>query len=209
MRSPERSSRRDRRSAVLNASLVLLFGAFAYANFLGWRQTGRPVGLGAVCLEATVAALFIVRRPPRETSDRTLAWLSAPIGSFALLLARPVAQPHQGPLWIFELAQLSGFLLSVVCLLFLGRSFGIVAAARDLKTRGVYAVVRHPVYAAYAIAYGGYVAENPSARNVALLAIAGAAQLVRIHEEERLLGRDIAYRAYCERVRYRVIPFVY
>ena len=209
MRSRARSSRAELRAAVLNASLVLLFGAFAYANFLGWRHTGRPVGLGAVCLEATVAALFIFRRRPLETSDRALAWLSAPIGSFALLLARPIAQPHEGPLWIFETAQLFGFVLAIVCLLFLGRSFGIVAAARELRTQGVYGVVRHPVYAAYAIAYGGYVAENPSLRNVALLAVAGTAQLVRIHEEERLLGRDVAYRAYCERVRYRLIPFVY
>jgi protein-S-isoprenylcysteine O-methyltransferase Ste14 len=36
-----------------------------------------------------------------------------------------------------------------------------------------------------------------------------AAQLVRIHEEERVLGRDPSYRAYRARVRYRLIPFVY
>lgn len=209
MRSPARSKRFEQRSLVVNATLVLLFGSFAYANFLGWRHSGRPVGLGAVLLEATVAALFLVRRPARETSGRPLAWLSAPVGSFALLLARPVEHPHQGPLLCFEVMQLVGFVLAVVCLLFLGRSFGIVAASRELKTTGVYGVVRHPVYAAYGLAYTGYVLENPSPRNVALLFVAGAAQLVRIHEEERLLGADSTYRAYRRRVRYRLIPFVY
>lgn len=199
----------SRRSLVLNAALVVLFGSFAYANLLRWLQTGRPVGLGAVLLEGAAAFLFIVRRPPRETSERLLAWLSAPVGSFALLLARPAAHPQTGPLWMYELAQLLGFALAIAGLVFLGRSFGIVAAVRGLKTSGLYAFVRHPIYTGYVIAYSGYVFENPSVRNFSLLAIGTAAQLVRIREEERVLAHDPAYRAYSMRVRYRLLPFVY
>jgi protein-S-isoprenylcysteine O-methyltransferase Ste14 len=198
-----------RRSLLLNATLVVLFAAFAYANLLRWHETGRPVGLGAVFLEGTVALLFIVRRPPRETSERVVAWLSAPVGSFALLLARPAAHPHPGPLWIWEIAQLLGFALAIAGLVFLGRSFGIVAAVRGLKTNGLYTLVRHPVYGAYLVAYCGYVLENPSVRNFSLLAVGTVAQFVRIGEEERVLGRDPAYQAYRLRVRYRLIPFVY
>lgn len=198
-----------RTSLVVNATLVLLFAAFAYAHFVRWLETGRPVGLGAIFLEATVALLFIIRSPPRETSWRPLAWVSALVGSFAMLLARPVAHPYAGPGWIFEIAQLVGFALAIVALGFLGRSFGIVAAVRRIKTSGLYGLVRHPIYAAYAVAYSGYVFENPSARNFALLAMGTVAQLVRIHEEERVLDRDPSYRAYRARVRYRLIPFVY
>ncbi len=198
-----------RRSLFVNAALVLLFAAFAYAHFVRWLDTGRPVGLGAIFLEATVAFLFIVRTPPRLTSGRVVAWVSAFIGSFVMLLARPVADPHPGPGWVFEVAQLVGFALAIVALGCLGRSFGIVAAVRRIKTRGLYGLVRHPAYAAYAIAYTGYAVENPSARNFALLGIGTAAQLVRIREEERVLDRDPSYRAYRMRVRYRLIPFVY
>jgi protein-S-isoprenylcysteine O-methyltransferase Ste14 len=198
-----------RRSLFVNATLVLLFAAFAYAHFVRWLDTGRPVGLGAIFLEATVAFLFIVRSPPRMTSGRVVAWVSALVGSFAMLLARPVADPYAGPVWMFEIAQFVGFALAIVALGFLGRSFGIVAAVRRVKTRGLYGLVRHPAYAAYAIAYTGYALENPSARNFALLGIATAAQLVRIREEERVLDRDPSYRAYRMRVRYRLIPFVY
>jgi protein-S-isoprenylcysteine O-methyltransferase Ste14 len=197
------------RSIVVNAALVLLFAAFAYANFLRWRETGHPVGLGVVALEAMTALLFIFRRPPRETSGRTLAWLSAPVGSFVILLARPAAHPDAGPLWTFEVIQLAGFGLAIVGLGFLGRSFGIVAALRGVKTSGLYTVVRHPIYSSYLIAYLGYVLENRSPRNVGLFILMGAAQLVRISEEERVLVADSEYRRYSRRVRYRLIPFLY
>ncbi len=197
------------RSALLNVVLVCLFAAFAYANFLRWQKTGHPVGLGAVFLEGMTALLFVVRRPPRETSARSLAWLSAPVGSFAMLLTRPVANPGAGPLGVFELVQLVGFGVALVGLGFLGRSFGIVAALRSVKTSGLYTLVRHPIYAAYVVAYSGYVAENPSVRNFSLFALGTGAQLIRIREEERVLDHDPEYQAYRRRVRYRLIPYLY
>ena len=105
--------------------------------------------------------------------------------------------------------QLCGVMLALAALAGLGRSFALVAADRGLKTEGLYRLVRHPVYASYLVAYLGYAAENPSARNLALLAAATAAQLVRIREEERVLGSETAYSAYCTRVRYRLVPYVY
>jgi protein-S-isoprenylcysteine O-methyltransferase Ste14 len=202
-------SRRISTRQLGTALLVALFAAFAYSNFLRWLQTGRPVGLGSVLLEATTALLFVVRRPPRETSRRSIAWASAFVGAFAMLLGRPVAHPVEGPFWLFVVVQLAGFGLALVGLGFLGRSFGIVAAARGVKTTGLYGLVRHPIYAGYLIAYAGYVCENPSFRNGLLFAVGTAAQLVRIGEEERVLVNDPAYRAYRGHVRYRLIPYVY
>jgi protein-S-isoprenylcysteine O-methyltransferase Ste14 len=199
---------RDRGSILLNAALVVVFASFAYANLMSWRQTGRPVGLGAVALEAMTAVLFLIRDRPRQTSSRPVAWASA-FGSFALALSRPIADPSPGPLWIFELLQVAGFVIAISALVFLGRSFGVVAALRRVKTCGLYRWVRHPVYAGYLAAYTGYVLESPSTRNVCLFGIGMAAQVVRIREEERVLVSDAAYRAYRLRVRYRLIPFVY
>jgi protein-S-isoprenylcysteine O-methyltransferase Ste14 len=198
-----------RRSQLLNAALVMLFLAFAYANFDRWHQTGRPVGLGATLLEAFTAFLFLIRRQPLATSGRPLAWFSASIGAFAMLGARPVAHPDAGPLAVMELVQLAGFAIVVVALSELGRSFGIVAANRGIKTAGLYSLVRHPAYTGYLVSYLGYVAENWSLRNVLLLVAGTAAQLVRISEEERMLSFDEAYRAYLERVRRRLIPYLY
>jgi protein-S-isoprenylcysteine O-methyltransferase Ste14 len=197
------------RSLLLNALLVVLFLAFAYANLARWLETGRPVGLGAVLLEGFTAFLFLARRSPQATSHRPLAWIAAGLGAFAMLGARPVAHPDGGPFAMLEIVQLIGFGVVIVALGTLGRSFGIVAANRGIKTRGLYGLVRHPAYTGYLVSYLGYVAENPSAWNTILLVVATGAQIVRMSEEERMLGTDHAYREYLARVPRRLVPYVY
>jgi protein-S-isoprenylcysteine O-methyltransferase Ste14 len=208
-----RSEPRDRtlgRWAVAMGSrclLVSLFTLFAWSNFSHWRETGSPSGLGVTLLEGWAAVLFLTRRAPRELSFRPIAWLAAPIGSFAMLLARPTdgGFPHRP----CELVQFAGLLIALASLGTLGRSFGIVAANRGVKTGGPYRLVRHPAYFGYLISYIGYVAENPSVANLALLCLSTAFQFVRIREEERLLSSDATYDSYRRSVRYRLIPLVY
>ncbi|HEX6663507.1 MAG TPA: methyltransferase [Gaiellaceae bacterium] len=194
-------------SLLSRAALVFLFVFFAWANFAHWRSTGKPSGLGTTFLEGWAAVLFLLRRTPDQLSLRPLAWVAAPIGSFAMLLARP----HAGglPHLFCELLQLAGVLLALVSLATLGRSFGLVAANRGVKTHGPYRLVRHPAYTGYLVSYVGYVLENPAPANVALLIISTAFQLLRISEEERLLVRDSAYARYRASVRYRLVPLVY
>jgi protein-S-isoprenylcysteine O-methyltransferase Ste14 len=189
------------------ATLVTLFVLFAWANFSHWRSTGKPSGLGTTFLEGWAAVLFLVRRTPDQLSLRPLAWVAAPIGSFAMLLARPRGGglPHLP----CELLQLTGVLLALVSLATLGRSFGLVAANRGVKTRGPYRLVRHPAYTGYLISYVGYVLENPAPANVALLLLGTAFQLLRIREEEHLLVRDSRYEQYRSSVRYRLVPLLY
>jgi protein-S-isoprenylcysteine O-methyltransferase Ste14 len=198
----------ERAGSVLSrALLVLLFGAFAWSNLAHWRSTGEPSGLGITLLEGWVALMFVIRRPAASVSDRRLAWVVAPIGSFAMLLARP--EGGGLPPLLCEAVQLGGIVFALVSLGVLGRSFGLVAANRGVKTRGPYALVRHPAYTGYLITYLGYVAEHPSLLNLALLCVGTAFQLVRIREEEDVLSRDSVYQRYRGRVRYRLIPLVY
>jgi protein-S-isoprenylcysteine O-methyltransferase Ste14 len=158
-------------------------------------------------LEAWVAVLFLIRRPTERVSRNVLAWVAAPIGSFAMLLARPIGGGL--PQLPCEALQLVGVGVALVSLGVLGRSFGLVAANRGVKTGGPYGLVRHPAYSGYLITYLGYVAENPSVRNIALLCIGTAFQLVRIREEERVLSADEGYRVYRGAVRFRLVPYVY
>ena len=197
------------RSVGTAALLALLFGAFAYANLLHWHETGRPSGLGAMILAAVIALLFVFRRPAVATSGRLVAWVAAPVGTFAILAARPTTSTHASLTPVFEATQLVGLLLALAGIGVLGRSFGLVAANRGVKTSGLYRFVRHPLYSAYLLVDGGYVLENLSVRNVTLLAIGLSAQLLRIREEERVLVEDRSYHDYCQRVRYRLVPLVY
>ena len=194
-------------SILTRALLVLLFVLFARANFEHWRTTGRPAGLGTTILEGWAALLFLVRRPAAHISARPLAWIAAPVGSFAMLFARP--NDAGLPQLPCELLQVIGVALALVSLATLGRSFGLVAANRGVKHGGPYRFVRHPAYAGYLLAYVGYVLENPSAVNVALIFVSTAFQLLRIREEETLLTSDRRYQQYRSSVRYRLVPLVY
>ncbi len=207
MASSEHAGLRVLGGLLSRALLVTMFVLFAWANFSHWRSTGKPSGLGTTALEAWAAMLFLVRRSPERLSVRPLAWIAAPVGSFAMLLARP----HGGglPQLPCELLQLAGVLLALVSLATLGRSFGLVAADRGLKTRGPYRLVRHPAYAGYLVAYTGYVLENPSAANAALLLLSTVFQLIRIREEEAVLDGDAAYSDYRRSVPYRLVPRLY
>jgi protein-S-isoprenylcysteine O-methyltransferase Ste14 len=194
-------------SVLSRGLLVLLFILFARANFDHWRSTGEPSGLGTTVLEGWVALLFIVRRRAEHISTRPIAWIAAPVGSFAMLLARPTDSGlAQVPC---ELLQVAGVAFAFVSLATLGRSFGLVAANRGVKQGGPYRIVRHPAYAGYLLAYIGYVLENPSPANFALICLSTAFQLLRIREEERLLTDDGTYQLYRSAVRYRLVPHVY
>ena len=66
-------------------------------------------------------------------------------------------------------------------------------------------MVRHPLYAAYAITYVGYLISYPRVLNVALVAVTLGVMYARAVAEERLLADDPEYRAYRERTRWRFV----
>ncbi len=75
---------------------------------------------------------------------------------------------------------------------------------------GVYAVVRHPLYAAGILLFIGLPLWLQSYAAALLASVPIAALLVRIRVEERFLRRELpGYEAYMERVRRRLIPFVW
>jgi protein-S-isoprenylcysteine O-methyltransferase Ste14 len=102
--------------------------------------------------------------------------------------------------------QLVGGLLVLAATLRLGRSFGIVAANRGIQTGGLYRVVRHPIYAAYVLAFGGFVLAHPTLINAEILVGWLMVQILRVCAEERLLMQDTHYATYAAQVRYRLIP---
>jgi protein-S-isoprenylcysteine O-methyltransferase Ste14 len=191
------------------AVLATLWIFFFLANLHAWMETKRPVGIGAMQLELAFALLVIVRRQPLSISRSRVAWLVAGGAVGGMLLARPAYDPVWGLYWLWALVQIVGAVAALFALFFLGRSFGIVAANRGLKTNGPYRVVRHPVYSAYLVTMIGYMLENPSLRNIVLISIVTGLQIARIEEEERCLREDVEYRDYSSRVRWRLVPYVF
>jgi len=195
--------------ATVSVPLAVLWLLFAIANLAQWRASRAPLGLGATGLELGAVVLFAIRRTPLDTSRSPVAWAAATIGTFGMIGARPAYAPVGGLEVVYAGVQIGGAVVAAAAMVALGRSFGLVAANRGIRTSGPYRFVRHPLYAGYLLTELGYVLENPSLRNCVLFGAVMTVQLVRILAEERFLAADPAYRRYCERVRRRVVPFVF
>ncbi len=102
--------------------------------------------------------------------------------------------------------QLVGGIAAACCIFELGRSFGVVAANRGIKSGGLYGVVRHPIYAAYTVAMVGYVLAAPTIANVVVVSITMTFQVRRMFAEEAVLMRSAEYRSYACAVPWRLVP---
>jgi protein-S-isoprenylcysteine O-methyltransferase Ste14 len=157
--------------------------------------------------EGLVLLLLIIRRPTVQISSNISDWAIAFVATFLVLLVRKGGEPLLPA--IGGLVCLVGFSTHVWAKFSLGRSFGLVAAARGVKRCGPYALVRHPMYAGYFLTHIGFLLTTPSLWNLAVYLFAWPLFVVRIVAEERVLGVDPDYRAYKARVRFRLLPGVF
>jgi protein-S-isoprenylcysteine O-methyltransferase Ste14 len=98
---------------------------------------------------------------------------------------------------------------AAAALLRLGRSFSMMAEARDLVTKGPYRFVRHPLYLAEEIAIVGLWMQFLSLATTIVFALQIAFQFRRMHNEERLLAaRFREYAAYQQQTA-RLLPGIY
>ena len=104
---------------------------------------------------------------------------------------------------------LIGSVGAVVTLSQLGRSFSVMAEARQLVTSGPYRFVRHPLYLTEEIAVIGLFMQFASVWTIFLLAVHIAFQMRRIHNEETILTEKFPeYAAYAQ-ITPRLIPGMY
>ena len=114
--------------------------------------------------------------------------------------------PGLAMLRLSQVITIIAVLLGTVCLINLGRSFGILVSIRKVKTNGLYSVIRHPMYATDILWRVGIILKNPCALNLIIFVASSACYVWRALLEERFLRRFPDYQAYMERVRYRFLP---
>jgi len=189
-------------------AVVLCFAWQAGRLIQQWINTGRLSGLFFLAAGSLVVWFTVIRRPAVRVEPTLSGRLVAIIGTFAPLGFRP-ASLQVLPDAVLAGAILAGALLAFGSIFYLGRNFGIIAAHRGVSQLGPYSVVRHPLYASYFIMHVGYVGANVSAWNLCLWIAAESAQIARTVYEERILRTDPQYRAYQQRVRWRMLPGVF
>lgn len=168
-------------------------------------------GLASLMLlpsEGLVVAFMMLRRPAGEISRHPGEWALAMAGTCAPMLVSAggralVPVPAAAALF------LAGLAVQACAKATLGRSIGCIPANRGLRLGGPYRLVRHPMYAGYLLSHLAFLLVNPTPWNLGVYALCYGVQMPRLMAEERLLGRDPAYREYRASVRYRLIPGVF
>lgn len=153
------------------------------------------------------AVFFISRKTPKETNLSPRDWLVAFCGSYMQNFLVPA--PAGSDSIVIYAFQALGFVICIAGVMSLNESWGIVAANRGIKSSGIYRFVRHPIYAGYFIEAGAFLAQHLTIQNIIVMLIWTMFQLRRIVLEEQYLSQDEAYRTYRQKVRWRLIPFVY
>jgi protein-S-isoprenylcysteine O-methyltransferase Ste14 len=187
--------------------LILFVGSAAWITAWLWRHDrallARRVSAGA-----------------RAETERTQKWIQALMGlAFVALLAIPAldrrGQAPPVPVAISlagDVLVLAGF--RVVFLVFRSNTFAAatIAIAADQKviSTGLYAIVRHPMYAGALVLLLGTPLALGSWRGLWLVVPMIAVLAWRLLDEERYLIKNLAgYRDYCARVPYRLAPGVW
>jgi protein-S-isoprenylcysteine O-methyltransferase Ste14 len=182
---------------------------FARASLEFYLSTHRLIGAAFFAEEMWFVVAFLVRRPARAVSRRPGDWLLAAGGTFGGTLFRPVGAHPPWGVGAGLACQLLGLAVCLASLCALGRSFGFAAADRGLVTRGPYAVVRHPVYAAYVIIQLGYLLQFMALWNALVMLAATGCNIGRALAEERVLAASGGYAGYRAQVRWRLLPGIW
>ena len=189
------------------AACMVLFGI--YCKYLAFKKEFGFAAIGAILLYVLMFFLFVFRHTSTEATVKPSHCFIA-VGGTLLPLLLEVEPTHVVWLqWISIPIEVVGILLSVTALYTLGRSFGIIAAKRKVKTHGVYQKIRHPLYAGESVWFLAVLLQNLSPFNLIVFAVQSACQVQRILEEETLLKSDESYALYMQQVPWRVVPGIF
>lgn len=195
----------DMSSRVLVAAL---FFALAWRLGNDFVETQRPTDLLMLVGEALVVVLTCLRRPAQIVDRRAIVRIVTAVSLLSPLLVGPAET--QALLSEAAAASLAGLGLAIVVggKISLGWSFGLLPANRGFMERGLYRVVRHPIYLGYLLTHIPFLAAHPSGWNAAVLLAGDSALIIRALYEEQTLGRDPKYVRYCQTVKWRIVPGV-
>jgi protein-S-isoprenylcysteine O-methyltransferase Ste14 len=191
------------------AITLCLFGHFAITVYAQYVEDP-DIDFLLMLLSEALPIIYIVLRPRTDTISRSPSdWICALLVLSSPLIITIAPVKPLVPEIICLLLVIAGLCLQIYAKIFLGLSFGVIAANRGVKTGGPYRYIRHPIYAGYTLTHIGLALAMPSLYNVLIYVCCFGLQLVRMDREEEMLSLDKDYRALVKTVRYRLVPGLY
>lgn len=160
-------------------------------------------------LQLTVGCLLLLSRPLKQSASPVQVACSLPAlaaGAVGLAVAAPSTE------WAVAAIALlcTGSTIAIVSLLTLGRSFGVLPAARKPVCSGPYRCIRHPAYVGQLLMLAACGFSQSTLLGIALPLACLPLLALRISAEERLLADTWSdYRDYMQRVRWRICPLLW
>lgn len=188
---------------VIYLEVLYFIAIIAYRHTLDLWQLAVISKFFAILFVGAVVFFTVIRHDPVTSAPGLLPRLTAVGGTYAMmgLIALPSYEITKPMQVISTLLVIAGTILSILCLRRLGRSFSIMASARELVTAGPYSIVRHPLYCAELVTVVGVVFAHGSELAILVGGLWLALQYQRARFEEQVLRTAFPeYEDYARRV---------
>lgn len=196
---------------LLRAFALLIMGILVMRWGQAWLadQSRWTVLLLLISESYTLGLILIARRAiQRDLSPMAILVTVYAVCYAALLDPQNVIK--LAPEWLGSVLLVVSMVWHFSAKVVLGRSFGLLPAQRGLVMEGPYRFIRHPIYFGYLIGHIGMLLVNFSLQNALIITVLYVAQIIRIQREESILANNNSgYAEYKQRVRWRLIPFIY
>jgi protein-S-isoprenylcysteine O-methyltransferase Ste14 len=194
----------------LRAGAAALLSLFWIKAFALWYADPAHLTLLLLLLTETLSVLLVTfNRTPQRRDWHPAALVSTLMATFYFLALQLTGGTPLLPESLSVIVISAGLSWQIYAKVSLGRAFGLLPGYRAIQTCGAYRFVRHPIYLGYLVCHTGFLMANASARNALVYLALYALQWMRMHREERLLEKEVPYRLYQARVRWRLIPGIY
>ena len=159
-------------------------------------------------LNFTVGGLIIFRKPVFNKGSIKSILISLPsliCGGLLFKFAKPLDAWSAQLQIVFVL----GGTFALIAFLYLGRSFSIFPDLRKIKSRGAFRLIRHPSYFGEIVMITTCLLATEYWQSIFIYILFIPSIMFRIKEEEELLIISPDYRTYQEKVKWRLLPFVW
>ena len=202
---------RQHRSFSVNIYIALNYFIFVVGSlYYSFTENALDYNIIAYTLHSAILIYFIVIRKPHKRFDMSIVHQGVALAAFYSGIIF-IWQPETGGATAELISNIIIFIaniLGTVTIFNLGRSFGIMIAIREVKTGGLYSLVRPPMYSTDLLLRVGFMVNHFNVATGILIFISIGFNFYRAILEERYLSQQEEYRSYMQQVKYRFIPYV-